>query len=196
MLGLGVAAPIGPVNIEIARRSVRGGFPAGLAVGCGAVTIDMLYVTAASFGTGLLDQYPRVVVGLTILGSMFLAYLGVSSLLAARRAMATDLPAAVDMPRRNYLTGLIITASSPMNLAFWIGAIPAAASALGDGGLPPIVAGVAAGALGWVVFFARLMSLAGRASQRKVMLAADLLGGTMLLIFGVWGIWRIVAIHL
>ncbi|HEY2589318.1 MAG TPA: hypothetical protein VGI81_26470, partial [Tepidisphaeraceae bacterium] len=47
-LGIGAAVPIGPVNVEIARRTFRGGFPAGFALGCGAVTVDVSYAILSS----------------------------------------------------------------------------------------------------------------------------------------------------
>ena len=36
LLGWGVAVPLGPVNVEIARRTLRGGFRAGFFLGMGA----------------------------------------------------------------------------------------------------------------------------------------------------------------
>ena len=51
-LGLGAAVPIGPVNVELARRTLRGGFSRGFALGCGAVTADVTYAILASFGLG------------------------------------------------------------------------------------------------------------------------------------------------
>ena len=43
IFGLGAAVPIGPVNVEIARRTLRAGFRSGFFLGCGAVTIDVTY---------------------------------------------------------------------------------------------------------------------------------------------------------
>ena len=37
LLGWGVAVPLGPVNVEIARRTLRRGFRAGFFLGMGAV---------------------------------------------------------------------------------------------------------------------------------------------------------------
>ena len=49
-MGLGAAAPIGPVNVEIARRSLRSGFGSGAAVGFGAVTVDVSYAILTGIG--------------------------------------------------------------------------------------------------------------------------------------------------
>ena len=67
-LGLGAAAPIGPVNVEIARRAIRGGFWAGFLLGLGAVTVDVSYVILASLSVKLFLDYPRVMLGMGVAG--------------------------------------------------------------------------------------------------------------------------------
>src|SRR5688500_11761514 len=80
VLGLGAAAPIGPVNVEIARRTLRDGFAAGFFTGLGAVTVDVLYATLASFGVRWLLGHATVYWSVTIAGVGLLIFLGASSL--------------------------------------------------------------------------------------------------------------------
>src|SRR5438874_8275580 len=79
LLGIGAAAPIGPVNVEIARRTLKGGFPAGFALGCGAVTVDVTYAILSSFGMAQLVNHPAFYRAIQILGAMLLTVLGVMS---------------------------------------------------------------------------------------------------------------------
>src|SRR4051794_40824715 len=90
LLGLGAAVPIGPVNVQIARRALREGFFAGAALGCGAVTIDVVYaiLSTLSFTTLLTQPLVQRVIGVG--GVALLAYLGVMSFRAAWRAMRVD----------------------------------------------------------------------------------------------------------
>src|SRR4051812_50179823 len=67
-LGLGAAAPIGPVNVEIARRAIRGGFVAGFLLGLGAVSVDVTYVVLASFSVRLFLDRPRIMLGMGVAG--------------------------------------------------------------------------------------------------------------------------------
>src|SRR5688500_18429255 len=84
VLGLGAAAPIGPVNVEIARRSLRGGFGAGLLLGCGAVTIDVVYLALASAGMAtLVVGRPRLMLAVGVVGAVVLGYLGATALRSA-----------------------------------------------------------------------------------------------------------------
>src|SRR5438477_10135669 len=88
-LGLGAAVPIGPVNVEIARRTLRGGFFAGFALGCGAVTVDVTYAILSSLGFSLLLNRPIFYWPLSIGGIALLTYLGVMCWIGALRSRQT-----------------------------------------------------------------------------------------------------------
>src|SRR3954469_25980234 len=77
LLGLGAAVPIGPVNVEIARRALRGGFLAGFALGCGAVSVDVLYAVLSSLSFVRLLTHPAVSRSIGVLGVILLSYLAV-----------------------------------------------------------------------------------------------------------------------
>lgn len=187
MLGLGAAAPIGPVNVEVARRSIRGGVRAGVMLGCGAVTVDTVYVVVAGLGVRPLLWSRGAVLGLAVVAAGLLAYLGIQCLLAARKEWAREIgegrPEGV---RRNYLTGLLMTAANPMTLAFWFAVVPTLVRGSGvdlAGGLPSAAAGVACGALAWVGFFASLTAWAGSFARRVTSIVADVAGGVLLIGF-------------
>lgn len=196
-LGLGAAAPIGPVNVEVARRCLRGGFAAGFLLGCGAVTIDMAYLMLASFGVRLFLDRPKIMLFVTLAGSLLLIYLGVNCLLSARKSMQMEIVASAgDRPTHNYVTGLLMTALNPMTLAFWFGVMAGQTAESRGQDVPIVCAGVGIGALSWVCFFASLMSAAGRISKSVVMLSANIAGGLTLLGFAAFAIWRVLHGHL
>src|SRR5688500_11373520 len=76
-LGLGAAVPIGPVNVQVARQVLRGGFLRGFALGCGAVSVDVLYAVMAGEGMRRLEQSGALEWSLRVGGVVLLAYLGV-----------------------------------------------------------------------------------------------------------------------
>ncbi len=84
-LGLGAAAPIGPINVQIARRSLRFGFFGGFALGCGAVTADLLYVLLSALSVVTLAPHRAVSAALGVCGGCLLVYLGVGCFRAAAR---------------------------------------------------------------------------------------------------------------
>ena len=158
LLGLGAAAPIGPVNVEIARRTLRFGGGAGFLLGIGAVTIDVGYAIVTSFTLVPVMRYPRVLTVLSGAAAVFLIYLAWQCLRAAlgghkenegKVAAATEtlknfgassMPTPTSKtpappPAAHYVTGLLLTALNPMTLAFWFVAVPGAVAGLiADGG--------------------------------------------------------------
>jgi threonine/homoserine/homoserine lactone efflux protein len=186
LCGLGAAVPIGPVNVEIARRALRAGFGPALALGCGAVTVDVIYCIAAAAGAIRLSDNPWIYWPIASVGVGFLTYLGVMSLRGARAAGRAHLMDRSNQPTVSggYLTGLFMTASNPMTLAFWFTVLPALAGSIAEHprrDLPIICAGVFLGTIGWVLSFAGLLGFAGRFRQPWWLIAADEVGGTMLL---------------
>jgi L-lysine exporter family protein LysE/ArgO len=205
LLGLGAAVPIGPVNVEIARRTLRGGFRDGFALGCGAVTIDVTYAIVVSIAMRRVMKFPNIVYALGLFGAALLAYLGIMCLRAAARAsdaqpISGDVAAAPDgwkkaPAHRNYLTGILLTGLNPMTLAFWFTAVPGMAGAMTKDprrDLPLICAGVFLATISWVCMFAGLMHWAGSFGQRgRWIRIADTGGGLLLLAFAVAMIWRV-----
>lgn len=213
LLGLGAAIPIGPVNVEIARRALRWGFFAGAALGFGAVTVDVVYALLSTFSFVKVLTAPMVLLPIALLGTLLLAYLGIQCLKAARQAWKVDPLASSDAVieggdarrsvRRSYVTGVLMTLLNPMTLAFWFLVVPAAGAGGPDAAtgyaLPLLCAGVFLGTSAWVIFFSSLLSVAHRATgrnpdrRRKWLALADAIGGLALLGFAsmsAMGFWR------
>jgi threonine/homoserine/homoserine lactone efflux protein len=93
VLGLSIAAPVGPIAILCIRRSIVDGQAAGFICGLGAATADALYGALGGFAmTGISMWLVRGHVWMTVTGSAFLLYLGVKTFRAAPPAPG---PAAV-----------------------------------------------------------------------------------------------------
>jgi len=202
MLGIGAAAPIGPVNVEIARRTLLRGFAAGFALGCGAVTIDVTYAVLSSFAFRAVLDYPRVLRFATIAGLLLLVYLGVLSLWSVAAHLRKDpLARPVDENRPlvgssgwAYLTGLLMTLLNPMTLLFWFTVVPATAGTSSNQPvrlLPVLCAGVFLATIAWVTAFSGTLAWAGRYRRNWWLAAADALGGGMLLMFAAAGFWHL-----
>jgi threonine/homoserine/homoserine lactone efflux protein len=219
LLGWGVAVPLGPVNVEIARRTLRGGFRAGFFLGMGAVSVDVMYAAVSSLSFARLLSAPGVSRVIGIAGVILLVYLAAMSFRAARRDLAADRireapgagsssPPDSDSPdgdagspqpdrprsaRSAYLTGVLMTLFNPMNVVFWFTVVPGQATGAGNAaGLPLIAAGVFAGTLSWVIAFAGLLAWAGRYRRTWWIAAADAIGGAILFAFAAAGFLRLI----
>jgi threonine/homoserine/homoserine lactone efflux protein len=83
ILGLSIAAPVGPIGILCIRRTVAMGQGIGLVSGLGAATADGLYGCIAGFGlTAIADFLTDQSLWLRLVGGIFLCYLGVTTFLS------------------------------------------------------------------------------------------------------------------
>jgi L-lysine exporter family protein LysE/ArgO len=197
VLGLGAAVPVGPINVEIARRTLRRGFAAGFALGCGAVSVDVTYAILTSLSIGQFLNRPSVLWPVAILGTAFLLYLAFLSFRGAWKDWKADpltgLPPPSQSHRGGYLTGVTMTLLNPMTIGFWFIAIPSRVAILAANprrDLPTLCLGVFVGTLGWVICFAGLLAWAGRWRRKWWLPLADSIGGVALLALAAAGLWR------
>jgi threonine/homoserine/homoserine lactone efflux protein len=77
LIGLAIAAPVGPIGVLCIRRTLTGGRLIGFLSGLGAATADMCYGAVAAFGiTALQNLLLRQQKWLHLVGGAFLIYLG------------------------------------------------------------------------------------------------------------------------
>lgn len=188
-VGVALAAPIGPINIEIVRRGLSGGFVHGWLVGIGALSADTIYAALVVSGLTPLADRPALRVPLFLAGALMLGYVGVMSLRAALRDDERVATVATG-GRRSYVTGFFMAAFNPMGIVYWlsIGAalVASAVSQVGRAGSPMLVGGVFFGIFCWVT----VLSAVGQVGRRfitglgfRVITGA---GGALILGFGVW----------
>ncbi|MYL69478.1 hypothetical protein GLW00_01375 [Halobacillus litoralis] len=122
LLGLSIAAPVGPINIEIMRRGLTYGFWSAFCVGLGGMSSDLLLMAAMFFGMGIFLTWTWVQVALMLVGCIVLVHAGWTSLSAREEWRVEE-----DYERRHkgqallsYVRGVIIAGTNPMNLLFWI----------------------------------------------------------------------------
>lgn len=91
LLGLSIAAPVGPIGLLCINRTLNYGRLAGFLSGLGAATADMIYAAFAAFGFGLAVR--RIVEQQTwteIIGALFLIYIGVKIFMSKPASQAAN----------------------------------------------------------------------------------------------------------
>jgi len=165
LIGLAIAAPVGPIGALCIRRTLRDGRAAGLAVGLGAASADTVYGVAAALGVGAAVAALGVAgVWLRLLGGLFLCYLGWRTL----RERPAERPAVLGARGLAGAFGstFLLTLSNPATIISFA-AIFAGLGAGADGGGPAgaalLVAGVFLGsALWWLLLSGGVSLLRGR----------------------------------
>ena len=196
--GLVLSAPLGPVALLCARRSLIFGPSAGLMSGLGAATADMFYAGVAAFGLTVISNWlasHRQTIDLV--GGGMLVALGIYLLLV--RPKPTDEPSQrqlepMDAPHAFGAT-FALTVSNPITLVTFLVLFDyLRAGDLGDrpGMAALLVAGVFAGSMVWWVSLAfgagRLAGRLGLEGERMLNRACAL----VMLGFGGYGLFRLV----
>lgn len=157
LMGWSVAWPPGPINTEIARRCLAGGFWAGFGLLLGACSGDALWAVLVAVGVGAVFTGP---VAQQVLGVLSIVLLGMLALTFLRRAArawrgvsaATAAPR-FDSTRASYVLGATMALTSPWNVTFWLAAIGRpAVTGLDLPSLLLVVAAIIVGAASWGLF--------------------------------------------
>ncbi len=123
LLGWSVAWPPGPINAEIARRCLAGGFWAGFSLLLGACSGDALWAVLVSLGVGLVFTGPVMREIMGVVSVALLLALSLVFLRCAWRALrpggaAPAAPSRFDSRRASFLLGAAMALTSPWNVAF------------------------------------------------------------------------------
>lgn len=148
IIGISIAAPVGPIGVLCIRRTLANGKLAGFLSGMGAASADMVYGAIAAFGisaitTALIDN----AFWLRLFGGGFLLYLGVKTFLEkpAEQAAQAKQGGLLNM----YLSTFLLTITNPMTIISFA-AIFASTMIGQEVGSPLVmVAGVFAGSAAW-----------------------------------------------
>jgi threonine/homoserine/homoserine lactone efflux protein len=80
LIGLSIAAPVGPIGLLCIKRSLGHGMAAGLATGLGAATADGFYGAVAGFGLASISGFLTAQqTPLRLVGGLVLLWLGLAS---------------------------------------------------------------------------------------------------------------------
>jgi threonine/homoserine/homoserine lactone efflux protein len=122
LLGLSIAAPIGPASIAILKSGFRGGFRAAIKVALGVVSADVTYVLVAYFGLARLITIPAVKTAILFFGMLVLAYLGYQTMKDAAKNVDVEVNSLLSK-KNLFLQGYAVNISNPMAVVWWLGVI-------------------------------------------------------------------------
>lgn len=186
LIGLSIAAPVGPIGLLVIQRTLQHGVAAGLATGLGAAVADALYGAVGAFGvTTLIDALQAARLPLALGGGAFLLWLAWRTWQAPPAAQAAG-PRDARGLFGSFAGTFVLTLSNPATIFSFI-AIFGSLGARAAGASPwTLVLGVLLGsALWWLLLCAVVSRLRARfdaAWQRRVnRVSALLLAG-----FALW----------
>lgn len=185
VLGLAIAAPLGPIGALCINRTLERGFWAGMAGGLGTALADAVYATLAALGfatfAAVLAQFDTP---LRLVGGLFMIWLGWVSL----RPRVPS--AAVRVGARGLLGTLaatfMLTLTSPLTIVSFtaIFAGLGLANDASSGGAVAVVVGIFLGSLSWWVLLSGGIALAQSRLPARFAFWVARISGTILIGFG------------
>ncbi len=180
LLGLGVAIPIGPLNILIMNYSLSS-FGRGFALGMGAMSADILYFVLLSLGVLVVFDNPWIFKSIAIFGAIFLLYMAWACYKNASKMLAK-----ISNTERGesllacYLKGLGLNSINPFIVGFWLSLSSVVAS---SANWMIAALGVLLALFAWVLGLSILTSLARRIISAKVARIFSYVSAVLMLFF-------------
>jgi threonine/homoserine/homoserine lactone efflux protein len=188
VVGLSIAAPVGPIGVLCIRRTLSKGRLAGLVSGLGAATADAVYGCIAAFGLSLISE---LLVGqemwLRLAGGLFLCALGIRTLFSpaaqeAAQVRGTGLTSI-------YASTFALTLTNPMTVLSFAAILSGLGVAEGDmGSAVLLVLGVFVGSALWWLTLSTLVGWIKRRLTLGILGWVNRLSGLVILCFGVYAL--------
>ena len=181
---------IGPISIEILRRSLKEGYLSAFGIIVGATIIDFLYLGIIFSGIYSFLNFSFVNKILTLFGIVFLLYLGYKSIREFRKF---KLKKAKNVRRNSVVTGIILGISSPFAFVFYLGIFGPLVTSAGS-----LISGLTIGLTIIFGIFAgdNLKAVIGHLGKKviaeKFIKYASLIGGITLILFAFYFGYQII----
>lgn len=188
VIGLSIAAPVGPIGVLCIRRTLVFGRRVGFVSGLGAATADAFYGAVAAFGlTVLFRFFVQNARPLHLIGGALLLLIGLRTMLARR-----DMAVSADEPARSggllpaYASTFFLTITNPMTIISFaaVFAVIAPAGGLDYGSAAVTVAGVFLGSAAWWLVLSTGVGAVRQAAGARLLAWVSRLSGGVIAGFG------------
>jgi threonine/homoserine/homoserine lactone efflux protein len=189
VVGLSIAAPVGPIGLLCIRRSLEQGRVVGLVTGLGAATADAAYGCIAGFGLTAVSGFLLAHVSLLrVGGGAALCYLGVRTFLSAPAQREAQVKA--DGLASAYFSTLALTLANPLTILSFVAIFAGfgLTASPSYGAAAVLVAGVFVGSALWWLFLSTSVALMRHRVSNSWMQAINRLSGGGIVAFGLYSL--------
>lgn len=115
VIGLSVAAPVGPIGVLTIKRTLSEGRISGFVTGMGAAMADTFYGVVAGFGLTAISSFLLTQeFWMKLVGGMFLIFLGIKSFVSKPSSKAADLDSKGLF--NNFISTFFLTVTNPSTI--------------------------------------------------------------------------------
>lgn len=187
LIGISIAAPVGPIGVLCIRRTLSNGKLAGFLSGMGAATADMVYGAIAAFGLTIVTTLlVENAFWLQLIGGGFLLFLGVKTFLEkpASHAAQAKQGGLFSM----YLSTFFFTITNPLTILSFAAIFAGAMLGKNLGSPLVMVAGVFAGSASWWLALSFGVGLMRDRLNQTHMMWINRISGTTIVLFGIFAL--------
>ncbi len=211
ILGISLAAPIGPVNAEMIKRGLSTGFWGSFNVRLGGAIANIILLLLAYFGLGSIIKYPKVIFTISTIGVIALTYLGVKNILKAisKQPLNISLNNSSNNNKQvtsqysiknGLLVGFSLSFASPIGLMFWLSTFATSMQQNSPNvfNLNDLFINlfIILGVLIWGFFISMILHFFSKIINEKKLKIVTLLSGIILIYFGIkYGIASVTKLH-
>jgi len=120
LLGLSLAAPIGPINAAQIDRGIRNGFMNSWLIGVGAVIADGVYMLVVYIGVVQFLETAFMQTFLWFFGCFVLMYTGIETFMNAGK-INLEQSRGKEPLIKSFFSGFLMSISNPLTILFWLG---------------------------------------------------------------------------
>lgn len=201
LIGLSVAAPVGPIGVLTIHRTLARGRFVGLATGLGVATADAFYAALAAFSLTMLSSLLiSISDAVRLVGGIFLLYLGIRTLRSLPAAHAARIS---EVNGRRFYAGayfsaLGLTLTNPMTILMFAGIFAGAGLATRASDCPAApfltVGGIFSGSLLWWLILTTGVSLLRGRFTPPIMRWVNRASGAIIILFAISALMGLLAL--
>jgi threonine/homoserine/homoserine lactone efflux protein len=194
IVGVAIAAPVGPIGLLCMQRTLAGGWLAGLISGLGAATADSVYGSIAAFSlTFVQDFLLEHTKAISEAGGVFLCLLGIRILLKRPALVVARPKLSTAGVVGEFFGTFMLTLANPVTVLSFIAifaALNTSAASDSYGAAATLIIGVFAGSAAWWLFLSLGVGGIRHRIDEPALRWIGRLSGTLVIAFGVLTLWR------
>jgi threonine/homoserine/homoserine lactone efflux protein len=196
LIGLSIAAPLGPIGVLCITRTVAEGPRLGFICGLGAATADALYALAGTVALSAIAQWvveDRIT--LRVIGGIFLVYLGARTFMRPIAVLPSPGRISALLPpgaHAAFMSTFLLTLANPVTLLGFaamfagLGVAPVGLIGSANSAAAALVLGVFLGSALWWLALSSLIGQLRRYIGPPILTVINRISGTILTAFGLY----------
>lgn len=192
IVGFSIAAPVGAIGFLCIQQTLQGGIALGIATGLGAAAADTVYGIIVALGFGIMQAILLAYrVPLSIIGGLFLCYLGIKKFFSAP-PKEKRIVASADLLKA-FVSTFFLTLTNPATILDFMALFTGLTiDTAGPVDSMKFVAGVFLGSAAWWLFLSTSVGIFRHKISHQLLRFINYVAGAVIFGFGMWCLYKVI----